>query len=348
LAAPLLASLVVGHVRDNILFEPGTGPNGGDYFLPWRQLREGFLAHGVLLNTPDVNAGKPVQFELHLNARRKLPADVPCYTFLYEDPLVRPLNADRAQLGRYRLVFTWNDELIDHQRFLRLDYPNALDSPPGAYDDAVARPLHSVMIASNKALLRPDPRNLHARRVEVIRAFERDAPELFHLYGRGWDQPPVRPGHWGRILKRLQQWRARWQRGKPAAARPFPSYRGAVHTKDEVLLQARFAIAFENSRGSPGYVSEKIFDCLRCGCIPVYIGPPNMGDCVPGDCYVDGDRFDNAADLVRHLRDMPGEVQARYRQAMQAFLHSPRSRRYSNEHFCTTLVDAIVGDLALR
>ncbi len=297
-AALRYANIVVQRERGNRIFQPDAGPNNGDFFLPWRQLRERFAREGIEINTRDVNARRSVAFEFHLNAQRELPARTPCYTFLYEDPLVRPLNANLAQLQRYRKVFTWNEGQIDGGHFLRLDYPNDLGGRyvPGWHE----RPLFCVLIASNKALRYPDPRALHGKRVEVIRHFEAHAPELFALYGHGWDIPPVRPGASGRIMKRVHEWRRRLR----PDAKPFPSYRGKVGRKSEVLDRARFCICYENSRGSPGYVTEKIFDCFTSGCVPVYIGSPGAEPAIPAACFIDGDRFGSPAELLDFLRSI--------------------------------------------
>ena len=67
------ANIVVQRERGNRIFQPGAGPNGGDFFLPWQQLRERFAREGIVLNTRDVNAGRAIAFEFHLNAQRKLP-----------------------------------------------------------------------------------------------------------------------------------------------------------------------------------------------------------------------------------------------------------------------------------
>ena len=331
------ANIVVQRERDNRIFQPGAGPNGGDFFLPWRQLRERFALEGIELNTRDLNAGRDVAFEFHLNAQRELPARTPCYAFLYEDALVRPLNAELAQLRRYRKVFSWNEDLIDGQHILPLDYPNdlTLRDWPGWND----RPLFAVLIASNKALRHPDPRALHGKRVEVIRHFEAHAPELFSLYGHGWDIPPVQPGAWGRIQKRLNEWRRRWQ----PAAKPFPSYRGKIGKKAEVLARARFCICYENSRGSPGYVTEKIFDCFTSGCVPVYIGALHAQEAIPASIFIDGDRFASPAELLAHLCSIDEARFAAYQRAMREFLLSPASARFSNAHFCECIVTTIVA-----
>lgn len=336
------ASLVASHMRDNKPFTPGAGPNGGDFFLPWRQLREHFLSHGIELNTPDRNAGHEVLFELHLNAQRSIPAQTPRFAYLYEDPIVRPLNANRERLAQYRRVFTSNEDLIDGRHILRLDYPNDLSLRPDlpGWDE---RDLFCVLIASNKALLHPHPQNLHAQRVAAIRFFEAAIPGEFFLFGPGWDKPAVRPGHLGRIAKRLNEWRVRAWPGKP----PFSSYQGVIPgPKREVLDRARFAICYENSRGSPGYLTEKIFDCFTSGCIPIYTGTKHAQAPIPAECYIDADAFESLPQLLARMQTFTADDFARYRAAQQAFLQSAEAQRFSNAHFCETLTRTILADLA--
>lgn len=334
------AALEVQHMRGDRPFTPGEGPNGGDFFLPWRQLQRAFAERGVDLRTPDMHAGHPLAFELHLNAQRQV-SDVPSYTFIYEDPLVRPINGDRQVLARYRKVFTWSLEQQRLPNAVALDYPNELtprDTP--GWD---GRDLHCVMLASNKALLHADPRSLHGTRVATIRAFEQFAPGRLALYGQGWNIPAVRPGHIGRIVKRLNEWAARLRPGHC----PFPSYRGMAPRKSDVLDRARFAITFENSRGSPGYLTEKLFDCLVSGCVPVYIGAPGWQQVIPPDCCVDGDRFGDPTELVAFLDRVTPVQFAAYQGAGRDFLRAPLTQRFSNAHFCRVLVDTILADLAI-
>jgi hypothetical protein len=331
------ASIVVGRHKQNEIFKPGAGPNAGEFHIPYRLLRELFLEAGIELSTADMNIGREVMFELHINARRRLPK-CPAYAYLYEDPIIRPLNSEMAQLRRYRKVFTSNETLIDGKQILCLDYPNNLSLRP--VPSFIERDLFCVMIASNKALRHPHPRSLHNNRIEIIRFFEAQAPELFTLYGKGWNIPAVRPGLLGRLIKRMNEWRA-----SITPSRPFPSYRGTLHSKSEILDRAKFSICYENSRGSPGYVTEKIFDCFTSGCIPIYIGSTHRTTLVPEDCYIDGDRFNSPAEMLHFLQSIDADSHARYQAAIQRFLAGPDSVRFTNTYFCQSLVNVVMTDL---
>jgi len=330
------ASIVAGRHKGNEIFVPGAGSNGGEFHLPYRQMRELFRESGIELSTADMNVGREVVFELHINAQRRLPK-CPAYAYLYEDPIIRPLNNELAQLRRYRKVFTSNETLVDGKQILRVDYPNDLSLRP--VPNFVERDLFCVMIASNKALLHPHPLSLHPNRIEIIRFFESQAPELFALYGKGWDIPAVRPGLTGRIIKRVNEWRA-----SIAPSRPFPSYCGTVYSKSEVLDRAKFSICYENSRGSPGYLTEKIFDCFTSGCIPIYIGSTHGTTLVPEGCYIDGDQFNSPAEMLHFLQTIDAISHARYQAEIRRFLAGPDSVRFTNAHFCQSLVNAIMAD----
>ena len=51
-------------------------------------------------------------------------------------------------------------------------------------------------------------------------------------------------------------------------------------TKIDTLRRYKFCVAVENSE-MPHYVSEKVFDALVAGCVPIYFGAPNILDYVP-------------------------------------------------------------------
>ena len=74
-----------------------------------------------------------------------------------------------------------------------------------------------------------------------------------------------------------------------------------ARTMREVLARYKFALAFENVV-ERDYVSEKFYDPLLAGTVPVYLGAPNVDELAPGDrCYIDVRDFDGPDALADYL-----------------------------------------------
>jgi hypothetical protein len=334
----IYASLRCLDFKDNEVFVAGKGRNNGEFFLPYGQLREGFLAEGIELNTPDVNAGRDVAFEFHINAQRRPPRGK-AYAYLYENPLIRPLNRDRSVLANYDRWFGWDEALSDDARFVRVPYPNAY--PSGTMAGPEARPLFCVLVSSNKSLAIQDERNLYGERVRIIDWYEAHAPADFHLYGRGWEVRAARPGRVGRFMGKVGKFLARIH----SPMSPYATWKGPVDDKIELLRRSRFCLAHENCRDLPGYVTEKLFDCFRAGCVPVYVGPTEIADLVPPDCFIDGRRFAAPGELHAFLRSVDDERYLAYQDAASAFLASARATPFSRENFVQKIVEGVIRDL---
>jgi len=83
-------------------------------------------------------------------------------------------------------------------------------------------------------------------------------------------------------------------------------------TKLETIARYSFCLGLENSI-APDYVTEKIFDPLCAGTVPVYLGAPNAGEFVPEGSYIDAASFDSPAALasyLRHLLETPKDYAA--------------------------------------
>jgi alpha-1,3-fucosyltransferase 10 len=117
---------------------------------------------------------------------------------------------------------------------------------------------------------------------------------------------------WGRnaYLRRLMQlipvhsygrfMRNRWQlRRRP----------GGI-AKRRVIRRYRFCLAFENSLAED-YVTEKLFDPLMVGTVPVYYGAPNVDAFAPHpDAFVNARDFDGPEALAAHLLRLAGDSSA--------------------------------------
>jgi len=164
---------------------------------------------------------------------------------------------------------------------------------------------------------------LYLERLSAIRHFG-DA-EGFDLYGRGWDRPTSGA-----------------DRATQAAI--DRTYRGEIppHDKVSVLGGYKFSLCFENT-AFPGYVTEKIFDCLVAGNIPVYLGAPDIADFVPRDAFIDFREFGSYAQLESHLRAMTEAEAARHLEAAREFLGSDAAERFTQARHVDTLADLLLG-----
>ena len=111
---------------------------------------------------------------------------------------------------------------------------------------------------------------------------------------------------------------------------------------EEIEFQ-RALKAFVKAR--PGYLTEKLFDCLASACVPVYIGSPGWQQVVPADCCIDGDRFADPAQLVAYLETITAAQFEALQAAGRAFLEDPQTARFSHDHFCRVIVQTVMDDL---
>lgn len=91
-----------------------------------------------------------------------------------------------------------------------------------------------------------------------------------------------------------------------------------------IAAQYRFVMAFENAREND-YVTEKFFEPLVFGAVPVYLGAPNVDEFAPGDhCYVDASRFSSPRELAEFLSSMSDQEYLRYHE----WRESPRRESF--------------------
>jgi alpha-1,3-fucosyltransferase 10 len=73
-------------------------------------------------------------------------------------------------------------------------------------------------------------------------------------------------------------------------------------TKLETISRYKFCLALENAI-EDDYVTEKFFDPLLVGVVPVYRGAPNVADFAPGKrCFINTEDFASVPALVAYLK----------------------------------------------
>ncbi|WP_019556951.1 glycosyltransferase family 10 domain-containing protein [Thiomicrorhabdus arctica] len=307
--------------RDNCLF-------------PFYLLQKQLLENGYELSTSDLNLPSNSELVLYNEMPRVLPAPSEkqkSFLMLFESELIRPDNWIVENHKAFNTVFTWHDDLVGTNNYSKINF--SFDIIKGVSKDLSKKKKLCTLIAGNKKV--SHPLELYSKRIEVIRWFEKHHPENFDLYGVGWDRHRFSGPKIIRALNRVTFLTKLF-------APKYPSYKGRVDVKKTTLEKYKFAICYENARDIPGYITEKIFDCLFAGCIPVYWGASNISDYIPDNCYVDMRNFNSYEELYLYLIEMNDEDYSFRLNEIELFLNSGKIQDFSAETFAQTVVNKTV------
>lgn len=230
-----------------------------------------------------------------------------CMMFIFDPPAVLPgLYANLQNSSRYYgHIFLMFDDLVDNQKFFKMYYPQPeLKMVEGVYD--FDKKKLCTMIAGNKDFRHPNA--IYSERRKVIEFYEKNHPDQFDLYGTDWR---------------------------------CKSYKGTVPHKAPVLKKYKFSYCYENTWKQKGYVTEKIFDCLVAGCVPIYLGADNITSYVPKECFVDRRDFSSDEELYQFISSMDRETYEGYIEAILKYLSSPEVQKFSTDHFIKTIKENI-------
>lgn len=215
----------------------------------------------------------------------------------------------------------WNDRKLlciinSNKRVYRTDYTSLASS---------ARSFFSRALYEGQRFIDPwiRSREIYTERVEAIKYYS--DLDLIDLYGLGWDRPI--PG---------------FSASYSSAAKK--AYKGLMEydKKVQLLSKYKFCICFENCV-FPGYVTEKIFDALLAGCIPIYFGAPDIEDFVPENVFVDYRKFNDWKALTDYITGMPYDKARQMLDNARAYLKSEGFDR----HYLPKRVTEIFGDIQL-
>jgi hypothetical protein len=94
-------------------------------------------------------------------------------------------------------------------------------------------------------------------------------------------------------------------------------YRGKVESVYEFLSEFQFSLVIEND---PKYVSEKLFNAILSGAIPLYIGPP-LGDMgIPEDVCLALPKSISAKEIKEKLDQLTGQDVSKLKQAGRSWI----------------------------
>jgi hypothetical protein len=222
-----------------------------------------------------------------------------CLFLIFESPLIQPkIYKKNYLLKRFGKVFTLAEDQVDNIHFFKLNYVQPhmkmVDSIPDFSQKKFA-----ALVSSNKNS--DHPASLYRERHRVIEFYASRQSTEFDLYGPDW---------YGTT-----------------------NWRGYCESKWETLKNYKFNYCYENFKTQPGYITEKIFDSMVAGCVPIYWGAPNITDYVPKKCFIDRRDFSSNEQLYDYLKSMSRETYEGYIQAIRDFFDSPQAHLFSIEYF---------------
>jgi hypothetical protein len=325
------------------MFTDPSSPIGDDLMYPFVHLGARLREMGHRVATLDMDnleafdacvfLDYPTALNSYYRKLRHMPGKK-MYLLLMENAANRPDNYWKRNHRDFEKVFTWDSRLVDGKKYIKLFLPNK--TPSQFSINRAEKTRFCVTIASQK--YSGHPSELYSERVRAIRWFEREHPGEFDLYGTGWDRRYF-TGPLARLNLGLQIIYKRFPNlGK---ACKFPSWRGAVSSKNAVMRQYRFAIAYENA-SFPGYLTEKVFDALFAGCVPIYLGDPEVARSVPPEAFIDKRQFPDYNGLYQYLKEMSDSEYAQRLSAIEEFVRGTKLHPFGSEQLVETILDHIV------
>jgi hypothetical protein len=353
------------HFLRNELFNPDNRHNIDGAHEPYFHLRDGFAAQGIEVHTADYllsgekRNGVNVYFSLGmLDKFRRLAGwrDVVLSgLFTFEAPIVQP-SVYRAlpEASRYfkRIYCYSTSEALTRfgcadLRFHKLHIPYPRDR---VIDELWGNENRKFLNLLNwNRLSRRRWNELYTERLRALEYFSRF--DEIDLYGIGWDKPPYRVGEtWiPNTATRIHRWLREHVPGLPM--HPYEpvvrkTWRGAAPSKYATQSQYTFTICYENM-ALAGWLNENLFDCFVVGSIPVYLGPPDITDYVPAECFIDKRAFPTYPELRAYLKSLgPAEIR-RYRENARDYFGSKRFAPFTKAHFTELFLQAVREDLGL-
>lgn len=144
---------------------------------------------------------------------------------------------------------------------------------------------------------------------------------MIDLYGLGWEK-------W---WSPKAMWLPYWLNRKAIMS----IYKGSCESKFDTLKNYEFCLCFENMAMN-GYITEKLFDCLYAGTIPLYIGAPDILDYIPANVFIDCRNYSSWTEMWRDVSARTPAQLTDMRNAGRNFLKSEivKNFYFSIEHIC--------------
>lgn len=264
------------------------------------RLKNFLRQRNIYINTYDIPTENPPYKHIHFDMPYPFPSNIPIWKSIFlnrtknilictEPPIINPFNYLKLVHAFFVKVYTWYDALVDNKKYFKFKLPKVstgMNTRAKKFKDKK----FLALINTNKSpfypftLLTQFGRELYSERLRAIEFFQTHIPDSFYLYGRGWNKPK------------------KYNLGERIFGfKKYSTYKGEIDDKINVLSNYKYCICFENLTEVTGFITEKIFDCLKAKCVPIYWGASDIEKHIPKNCFIDFRDFLNYEQLLNFL-----------------------------------------------
>lgn len=266
----------------------------------YAKLKTFLKQRNIYLNTYDIPTKKPSFRNVHIDLPYPIPSNFHIWKIIfserrknillcYEPPMVNPFDYMKIFHPFFTKVYTWNDDLVDNKKYFKIRLPKTsvgIKTKPMKFKEKK----FLTLINANKLpfspfkLLCPFGKELYSERIKSIEFLERNIPDKFFLYGRDWNKP--KKYNLTELIVGFKK---------------YSTYKGEVDDKIELLSGFKYCLCYENLTDVNGFITEKIFDCLKARCVPIYWGASDIEKYIPKNCFIDFRDFGEHEKLLAYL-----------------------------------------------
>jgi Glycosyltransferase family 10 (fucosyltransferase). len=98
-------------------------------------------------------------------------------------------------------------------------------------------------------------------------------------------------------------------------------------------------LSYENICDQMGYITERIFDSFYSGCVPVYLGPKDIYNYIPQECFVNVKEFSSYENLYEFMNSMDENSYKSYVLAARNFINSSEGSVFSSKQLSKTVIE---------
>jgi len=288
-----------------------------------------------------------------INEIRKKAPHAKYILIIIESPL-EPYYYDARNHNDFDYIITYNKELIDNKRYFHINIP--CSHPPSILPDIPWEQRKNCIILNTNyykglktgrtpldyftnlteikkkgwcfhlgAALKNESNFLYSNRRKFVKIASKKNKNFINIYGKGWDG-------------QRHSWYYRFVPDKP-----YTTTAGMFEgEKLELLAQYKFVLAFENYKGDIGYISEKIFDSMFAGAVPIYLGEKNIKSYIPNNCYIDASQYKNYNELIEKIVNTNEKEWEGMRNSIKDFIHSKAIEPFLPKAYANTINSIIL------